>query len=129
MEEKFIEALRKLEAEENLDEIVSLFSDDSKIGNVAAADHLQGQKGAREFWKSYRDTFGEIESTFKNKIVSDGVAALEWTSKGTSKDGSRIDYEGVSILEFNGDRIKRFFAYFNPGKLGREIEGKARTAQ
>ena len=125
IEEKFIEALKKLETDENLDEIVGLFADDSQIGNVAMDNNnLQGKDGAREFWKSYCDTFGEIESTFKNKIVSDSRAALEWTSVGTSKNGSEINYEGVSILEFDNGHIKRFFAYFNPGKLGREMEMK-----
>ncbi len=127
--EKFIEALRKLESDKDLDTIVSLFSDDSEIGNVTVTETMSGTDGARKFWQNYHDTFGEIESTFHNKISSDNTAALEWTSKGTSKDGSEIDYDGVSILEIDGDKIKRFFAYFNPGKLGQEIEkGKAGNA-
>jgi hypothetical protein len=31
--------------------------------------------------------------------------------------------EGVSILEINGDTIARFRAYFDPGKLGRQMAG------
>lgn len=124
MEEKFIEALKKLEFENSSEEIVALFSDESEIGNVAATELFQGQTGAREFWKNYRDTFDKIESSFKNKIVSGSTAALEWTSVGTSKNGSQINYEGVSILKFDGDKIRRFFAYFNPAKLGREMEMK-----
>ena len=124
IEEKFIDALGKLEADENVDEIVGLFAEDCEVGNVATHESMNGTDGARQFWTNYRKTFGEIKSTFKNKIMSDGTAALEWTSKGTSANGSQIDYEGVSILEIDGDKIKRFFAYFNPAKLGREIEGK-----
>lgn len=122
--EKFIEALRKLEADENLDEIVDLFADDCQVGNITIHENLSGKDGAREFWTHYRKTFGEIRSEFKNKITSDGAAALEWTSTGTSANGSEINYEGVSILEADGDRIRRFFAYFNPAKLGHEIEVK-----
>ena len=124
MKEKFIDALRKLEADENVDEIVGLFADDCEVGNVATHENLSGKQGARQFWTNYRKTFGEIKSTFKNKLESDGTAALEWTSKGTSANGSEIDYEGVSILEIDGDKIKRFFAYFDPAKLGREIKEK-----
>ena len=124
IKEKFIDALAKLEADENVDEIVSLFADDCEVGNVATHENMNGQDGARQFWTNYRKTFGEIKSTFKNKISSDNTAALEWTSVGTSANGSKIDYEGVSILETNGDKIQRFFAYFNPAKLGREIEEK-----
>ena len=125
--EKFIDALRKLESDENVDEIVELFAEKCEIGNVTTTENLEGKDGAREFWTNYRNTFGEIESTFKNKIVSEKTTALEWTSKGTSRNGSEIDYEGVSILETEGEeKITRFFAYFNPAKLGNEIkESKA----
>ncbi len=124
IEEKFIDALGKLEADGNVDEIVSLFADDCEVGNAATHENMSGTEGARQFWTNYLKTFGEIKSTFKNKIASDGTAALEWTGKGTSANGSEIDYEGVSILETDGDKIRRFFAYFNPAKLGREIEEK-----
>lgn len=122
LEEKFISALGKLESEENVEEIVSLFSEEAELGNVTTTKTLQGTEGARDFWKNYRQTFGEIKSTFINKIVSDQTAALEWTSEGTSSNGNKIIYEGVSILESDGDKITRFFAYFNPAKLGHQIE-------
>ena len=38
------------------------------------------------------------------------------------KNGHEISYEGVSILEVEGDKISRFFAYFDPRKLGKQIE-------
>lgn len=126
VEEKFIKALEKLETDENVDEIVGLFAENCEVGNVTTTENLKGERGAREFWTNYKKTFGEIRSTFKNKIVSENTAALEWKSTGTSQEGSEINYEGVSILETDGDKITRFFAYFNPAKLGQEIkEGRA----
>jgi hypothetical protein len=122
---KFIEALGKLEADQDTETIVGLFADNSEIGNVVSPQVYRGAEGAREFWTSYRKTFGEIRSDFRNQIVTNSRAALEWTSTGTSADGdgggAEIDYEGVSILEMESDKIIRFFAYFNPAKLGREI--------
>lgn len=118
---KFIEALRRLEAERDLETISSLFAEDSEIGNVVTGDNKNGSGGARRFWQHYRDNFGEIESTFRNQIVTDKTAALEWQSEGTSADGNRFSYEGVSILEFAGDKISRFHAYFDPNELGRQM--------
>jgi hypothetical protein len=43
-------------------------------------------------------------------------------TKGSSKNGHAVEYEGVSVLEIEGDKIKRFYAYFDPRKLGRQIE-------
>jgi len=121
--EKFIEALGKLEKSEDVETIVALFADDAEIGNVTLTESLSGTDGAKEFWTNYRKTFGEVSSEFTNKIHSENVSALEWTSTGTSANGSEISYDGVSILEFDdAEKIKRFFAYFNPAKLGSQIE-------
>ena len=81
---------------------------------------------AREFWsEKYRDTFGEMKSTFRNVFAAGDRAALEWTTEGTSADGTSVSYEGVSIIETDGKRITRFCAYFDSGKLGRQIMGRA----
>ena len=39
--------------------------------------------------------------------------------------GGELVYSGVSILEFAGDKIRRFQAYFDPRALGRELEQPA----
>ncbi len=123
---KFIDALHKLEADHDLETIVGLFDENAKVGNVVTTEK---NLGAREFWQSYRDSFKEIASTFRNEIVTDKIAALEWTSKGTSTDGKEFEYDGVSILEINGDKISRFHAYFDPNNLGHQIvDEKSREA-
>lgn len=128
--EEFIDALRELEETESSEKIVALFDDSCEIGNVTLTETMSGKDGAEEFWTNYRQTFGEIKSVFKNKITSETTAALEWDSTGTNADGGEINYEGVSILEFEGDKIKRFFAYFNPGKLGNQImEEKSKSTE
>ncbi len=125
----FIDALWKLEEDRDLDTIVSLFSEDSEVGNVVTEDK---NIGAREFWKNYRANFDQVKSTFRNEIVTDSTAALEWTTTGTNTDGHDFEYEGVSVMEFDGDRITRFHAYFDANKLGKQIvaeEGKAEGAK
>lgn len=121
MAEKFIEALNELESSENTDKIAALFAENGEIGNSTLTESFIGADGARDFWTNYRKTFGEVKSTFKNKIISENVSALEWTTVGTSVDGNEINYDGVSIIESDGDKITRFFAYFNPNELGRQI--------
>lgn len=127
---KFIDALHRLEAERDLDTIVSLFSDDCEINNVVTVDNDNQRNDPRNFWQAYRDSFGEVKSTFRNEIITDDRAALEWTTTGTNSEGHEFEYEGVSILEIEGERITRFFAYFDPNKLGRQIvEEKGHAAQ
>jgi ketosteroid isomerase-like protein len=121
---RFIEGLRALERNRDPEPLVSLFGEEAEVGNVVTPHEFRGKDGARDFWTRYRDTFGEIESTFRNVFEDEHGAALEWTSRGTSADGTAIEYEGVSILEFDGDQVTRFRAFFNPSALGSQIEGQ-----
>lgn len=115
---QFIDALHKLERDRDLETIVSLFSQDSDVGNVVTEDK---DISAEKFWSSYRESFGEVESTFRNEIITGDRTALEWTTSGTSGEGHEFKYDGVSILEIEGDKITRFHAYFDPNKLGKQI--------
>ncbi len=125
---KFVEALYKLEQERDLETIASLFTDDCDIANVITEDNDKDQT-AREFWQSYRDNFAEVKSTFRNQIITENAAALEWDTTGTSSEGNEFEYDGVSILEIEGNKITRFRAFFDPNKLGRQIvEEKGKSA-
>jgi len=119
--DKFIEALHKLEESRELETITGVFAEDSEVGNVVAPEKFNGQNGAREFWTKYRDTFGEVHSTFRNIIITGNRAALEWTTEGTTSGGAPVKYEGVSILEIEDGAITRFRAYFDAGDLGRQV--------
>ena len=81
----------------------------------------RGVDGVREFWRQYRGTFKEIESEFRNVVESDRVAMLEWTSRGRFAGGDEFEYSGVSVIEYDGDKIRRFCAYFEPATLGAQV--------
>ena len=120
---RFIEALGRLEAGRELEPIVRLFAPECEVGNVVSPEKFRGREGAREFWGAkYRDTFGEVRSTFRNVFAAGDRAALEWTTEGTA---TPVRYDGVSILEIDGEQITRFRAYFDAGQLGRQLTGKA----
>lgn len=114
----FIDALNKLESDRDLETICGLFSDDCEIGNVVTEDK---DIGVKDFWSNYRKSFDKVQSAFRNEIVTDNTAALEWKTEATNEKGHKFAYEGVSILEMNGDKITRFHAYFDPNKLGKEL--------
>ncbi|MBW3632405.1 MAG: nuclear transport factor 2 family protein [Chloroflexi bacterium] len=123
--QQFIDALQVLERDGDPTKIIDLFTENSEVGNIVSSREFSGQEGARAFWETYRNTFGEVASSFRNVIVSDGRAALEWTTTGTSPAGAPIAYEGVSILEMADGKITRFRAYFDPHDLGHQIEQAA----
>lgn len=118
---KFIEALWKLEEDRDVEALVEIHAEDCEVGNVAVPRIFSGHEGLREFWTSYRNTFDEMKSEFRNVFADDaGRAALEWSTEGTS-NGNRVSYEGVSILEIESDKVSRFRAYFDPRRLTEQI--------
>jgi len=119
--DKFIEALWKLEEDEDVEPLAAIHTEECEIGNVSVPKNFSGHDGLREFWTSYRATFGEMKSEFHNVFADDsGHAALEWTTTGTS-NGDSVSYDGVSILEIDGDKVSRFYAYFNPAHLAKQV--------
>jgi ketosteroid isomerase-like protein len=119
--QRFVEALLKLEETGDVEGLVSLFSDDAQVSNVASQRVFSGQDGARRFWTEYKGTLGQVKSTFRNMIEAGDRVALEWETQGTARNGAAIAYEGVSIIEWDGDRVRRFYAYFDPHALGQEL--------
>lgn len=116
--QQFITALRKLEDENDVEPLVSLYADDAVLCNPELERPMHGRDGARRFWRGYRDTFRDIHSEFRVVVDGQSSAALEWVSGGTLAAGDQpIEYPGVSVLEWRDDRITRFAAYFDPQAL------------
>ena len=119
---RFIDALERLEHTGDVEPIVALFDPHAEIGNPAdERRERHGVEGAREFWSAYRGAFAAIRSEFRNVVDGDDVAILEWMSTGRTVEGINVAYPGTSVLEFSGDRIRRFRAYFDPA----DLEGRA----
>ena len=112
--DKFVEALWKLEQGRDVEALVEIHADDCDVGNVAVPRTFSGHDGLREFWTSYRDTFGNMKSEFRNVFADDaGHAALEWNTSAQA-NGNEVSYDGVSLLEIQNGKVTRFRAYFDP---------------
>lgn len=121
--QQFMEALHRLEEQNDVQGMVELFDDAAELSNPTAPSPHHGRDGARHFWQAYRGAFQEIHSDFRNVADADGVALLEWSSHGRAIDGSPVEYDGVSVVEFDDGKVRRFRAYFDPNALKRAIAG------
>jgi limonene-1,2-epoxide hydrolase len=118
--DSFVAALWELEENEDVEPLVEIHAEDCEVGNVSVPGTFDGHDGLREFWTQYRKTFGEMKSEFRNVIATDDRAALEWTTKASS-NGDAVSYDGVSILEIEGEKVRRFMAYFDTRHLTRQV--------
>jgi predicted ester cyclase len=119
--DRFVEALRKLEEDRDVEALVEIHTEYCDVGNVAVPKTFSGHDGLREFWTSYRDTFGEMKSEFRNVFADDaGHAALEWNTSGDA-NGKDVSYDGVSLLEIEDGKVSRFRAYFDPRAVSEQV--------
>jgi limonene-1,2-epoxide hydrolase len=108
----FIDALRRLEADGDTGPIAGLFTEDADVSNPLVRHDHEGARGAEAFWRSYRDAFSRIASSFRTVVEDERASLLEWVSEGETASGP-VRYGGVSVLEWDGDRIAAFRTYFD----------------
>jgi|SRR5947209_751900 len=111
--EKFMTALADLHRDRESGPLIDLFAEDAELSKVGMPHAEHGKQGAREFWERYRDVFDDIEATFQRVVSEDRIAFLEWTSQGSLRDGTDFRYQGVSVLEAEGDLIDGFRTYYD----------------
>jgi hypothetical protein len=116
---RFIDALHKTEQSRDTRQMVDLFSDNCEISNVAIKP-MRGKKGVEHFWTDYCSTFKDVKTTFTRVSESEGKGILEWVSEGVLQSGRPIVYEGVTLLEWDGDHILRFKAYHDSAAFLKE---------
>ena len=111
--EKFMQTLQEIEANKNVEALVSLFTEDAELSNLASSSPLQGKDGARQFWQKYLSVFQQIHSKFTNVVESNGSTVLEWTSEGSLTSGESLRYQGVSIIETVNGKVRSFRTYYD----------------
>lgn len=118
----FIDALHKLEAEQDVEPIAALFAAGADVSNPMVKHAGEGEQGAAQFWRGYRMTFDTIESSFRHIVEQGDVVLLEWTSTG-AMEGTDIRYGGVSVIEYGEGGITAFRTYFDPTPLTKTASG------
>ena len=118
MAHRFADALHRLEDARDVEAMAQLFTDDADVSNPLVKHPGEGKQGAREFWTMYRASFDEIKSTFRHIVTheEERVGFLEWVSEG-SMAGQPVHYGGVSVIDYEGDKVTAFRTYFDPTQL------------
>ena len=111
--DRFVETLLKAEQTGDPGPLSQLYAADSECKNLANDEPAKGVEGAKTFWGDYLKAFQSIKSDFHNVLATDQFAVLEWISKGELPSGKPISYRGVSVLEYEGDKVKRFHSYYD----------------
>ena len=99
--ERFVEALRTLEDERDVEPLVEVHTEDCEVGNVSVPKTFTGHEGLREFWTSYRNTLrrDEVHIPQRPRRGGQGGAGVDYRRR--LRWRSLLD--GVSILRSGGE--------------------------
>lgn len=124
----FIDALRAIEEHRDFSAMLALYDEDSETQNANDPRPHRGREGAERFWRAYRAAFSTVRSDIRTVVEDDAHAVLEWTSHGESAHGAPFEYEGVSVVDFSDEGIRRFRAYFDPSRMMQALSGSLTPA-
>jgi ketosteroid isomerase-like protein len=109
----FMRSLQEIERTGRVDPLVDLFHEEAEAMNLGRTEPARGAEQIREFWRAYLSAFKEIHSEFTNVIEGEGGAVLEWVSRGALPNGEPVEYRGVSVLETDGGKVRKFRTYYD----------------
>ena len=122
--EAFMRALQRFEATGELGALLAMFAEDADALNLGRTEPARGTDQVAGFWRDYRSIFKTIRSEFTHVIEGKDGAVLEWVTRGTLLNGDPVEYKGVTVLETNGDRVRRFRTYYDSAVF---LPGGAKT--
>ncbi len=117
--DNFVAALWELEENENVEPLVEVHRRLRDRQRLGPGDLQRPRRPARvldELPQYLRRDEIRVPQRHRHR----GGAALEWTTTGTPS-GDSVSYDGVSILEIEGDKVRRFMAYFDTRDLTRQV--------
>jgi steroid delta-isomerase-like uncharacterized protein len=114
----------------DLASLLPIFTDDVVYVDKPLGANLQGTEALRGFAQGFFTGFPDIEFTLHSLFLqTDQRAAFEWRVTGThtgplldiAATDERIDFTGVSLVEFRGGKIASAVDYWDLATLLRQI--------
>jgi len=97
---------------------VNTFAEDAVSHDPVGASPIVGHQRLGEFFQTITAAFKEVGLTEDQVFVAGNEAAVKWTGRGISKQGRKVHFEGIDVIEVNeAGRIQTLHAYWNPAEM------------
>jgi ketosteroid isomerase-like protein len=94
---------------QDLETIVAMHAPDFVFENHTAGERAEGEE-AREHIAQILRNWPDLRFRARRIYVRDGLVVNEWTATAT-KDGKRLEWDGIDVFPFEGGLIKRKDVY------------------
>ncbi|MEP6920783.1 MAG: nuclear transport factor 2 family protein [bacterium] len=97
---------------------VNTFAVDAISHDPVGALPIEGHESLGQFFDSVTGAFKEVGLTENDIFIAGNGAAVKWTGIGISKQGRKVRFEGIDVLDINEDgKIQTLRAYWNPAEM------------
>jgi len=95
---------------QDLETIHAAHAQDVVFENHTAGERAEGAERVREHIAQIFRNWPDLRFTSRRLYVRDGLVVSEWTAHAT-RDGKRIEWDGIDVFPFEGGLIKRKDVY------------------
>ena len=99
----------------DLEAIHASHAADIVFHNHTAGESVEGAEAVRDHIASIFANWPDLAFSTRRLYVRDDFAACEWTASGTSKDGRRLEWDGVDLFPISDGSIARKDVYSTSG--------------
>jgi ketosteroid isomerase-like protein len=97
---------------QDLDAIAAAHADDVVFENHTAGERAEGAAAVRAHIGSIFASWPDLRFRGRGELrVGDDFVVSEWTATATTKDGERLEWDGVDVFPFRGGKIARKDVY------------------
>ncbi len=97
---------------------VNTFADDAIDYDPVGAPVIEGHQKLGEFFQTITAAFKEVGLTEDQVFIAGNGAAVKWTGRGISKQGRKVQFEGIDVFTVNeAGTIQTLHAYWNPAEM------------
>jgi steroid delta-isomerase len=115
---EYFAAIRSMDQER----FVNSFSEDAVSHDPVGAPPIVGHQKLGEFFQAITGAFKEVSLVEEQIFIAGNGAAVKWLGTGISKQGRKVRFEGIDVLEFSeSGKIKNLRAYWNPAEMTAQL--------
>ena len=97
---------------------VNTFAEDAIDYDPVGVPPIEGHQKLGEFFQTITAAFKEVGLTEDQVFIAGNAAAVKWTGRGISKQGKKVHFEGIDVIEVNeAGKIQTVHAYWNPAEM------------
>ncbi len=101
---------------------VNTFAEDAFSYDPVGAPAIEGHQKLGEFFSAVTAAFKEVGLTEDQVFIAGNSAAVKWTGRGISKQGNKVVFEGIDIINVNdAGKIESVYAYWNPAEMAAQL--------